>query len=515
MPVENPCVRISQLEEEDDDDVSVGEATIDMDFRGMAEGNSRDPIWGGQDSTWTIYANEETEIGFFLHLNVKEKNYHLASASVKVGDLLRSDEEYPNVWLDFSGSSIFSKGQIQVRLNQSGVPSLHPQQTCPHITPGPAIVSQSSYVIRKMALYSCTPVMLNVYDVSNNVKIENLNKYIKATMGAGIFHAAIEVHGKEYSFGGTLRKNNSTITGVFACAPKKCPMHHYRESVYLGDCELSPAHVERILEELRPKWMASSYNLFRKNCSFFSREVAIQLGVGDIPEWVYILAESAGFIEPYLVKLNNHLSHHTNNNNNNNNNNTKKQTTTAVGVQATTPKNAAMVLPPKTKNKVAAKPLAPAKHPKPASNKNKVVTTTTTTTNTVTAITKAPRAHGDKVAPVPPRAPATTTPKQQHKPSKSDDETKDTSSLSSSSLSSSKRSSPQKVRCNSADRVVGDDYNSNSNSEEGQTVEVMLDHAMAARIQRSFRFYSSVKRSRSRSRSRSQRVIRQVLSEEC
>jgi PPPDE putative peptidase domain len=116
--------------------------------------------------------------------------------------------------------------------------------------------------------------------------------------------------GREYSFGGT-RNRCSNVTGVFCSRPKQCPMHHYRESVYLGDCELTSQQVHCILEDLRPKWLAKSYNLFRKNCAFFSRELAVELGVGDIPEWVFALASTAEFIEPYAAKLNTYLTNRT------------------------------------------------------------------------------------------------------------------------------------------------------------------------------------------------------------
>jgi hypothetical protein len=84
-------------------------------------------------------------------------------------------------------------------------------------------------------------------------------------------------------------------------------MHHYRESVYLGDCELGPEHVRTILEVLSPHWKARTYNLFRKNCAFFSRELAIQLGVGDIPEWVWSLASTAEKFEPTLLQIHSFL----------------------------------------------------------------------------------------------------------------------------------------------------------------------------------------------------------------
>jgi stage V sporulation protein SpoVS len=51
--------------------------------------------------------------------------------------------------------------------------------------------------------------------------------------------------------------------------------------------------------------------MFRNNCAFFSREFAIELGVGDIPVWVFSLASSAEFIEPYAIKLNSYLKNRT------------------------------------------------------------------------------------------------------------------------------------------------------------------------------------------------------------
>ena len=54
---------------------------------------------------------------------------------------------------------------------------------------------------------------------------------------------AIEVFGQEFSFGGCRRNK----CGIFACKPTKCPMHTYRESIYLGDCGKDLAEVQRIL----------------------------------------------------------------------------------------------------------------------------------------------------------------------------------------------------------------------------------------------------------------------------
>jgi hypothetical protein len=63
-------------------------------------------------------------------------------------------------------------------------------------------------------------------------------------MGAdGIFHTAIEIHGKEYSFGFAA----ISVCGILNCKPTVFPTHTFCESVYLGDIELSPKQVQGVL----------------------------------------------------------------------------------------------------------------------------------------------------------------------------------------------------------------------------------------------------------------------------
>ena len=102
-----------------------------------------------------------------------------------------------------------------------------------------------------------------------------------------VFHGAIEVFGQEFSFGGCRRNK----CGIFACKPTKCPMHTYRESIYLGDCGKDLAEVQRILDGMKGDWMGPTYDLLRKNCCSFSDAFARALGVGPIPKWVHHLAD--------------------------------------------------------------------------------------------------------------------------------------------------------------------------------------------------------------------------------
>ena len=310
LPFNNTRIRIGVLNRE-------GGAVDQIIGTTPSSEGSCDPIWGSRICSWTLNANNSTKLLFTLlpenpDEKKKKKMPTTLCARASAVDLLL--KRNPNFWVvlkdEENPNDIKNYGRIQIRLTRPTAAKLHEQENCQRITPGPAIARMQSYAIRKMALYSCSPVMLNVYDVSNHPRIQTINNTTKSLGYGGIFHAGIEIQGKEYSFGGTVNKK-SKFSGVFQCAPKQCPMHHYRESVFLGDCELNSQQVENILTGIRPKWMATTYNVFRKNCACFGREFAIELGVGDLPKWVFSLATTAESIEPYLHKLNTYLKNRT------------------------------------------------------------------------------------------------------------------------------------------------------------------------------------------------------------
>jgi len=134
-------------------------------------------------------------------------------------------------------------------------------------------------------------VALHIYDVGTNPEIEKLNKYLTA-VGTGAFHGAVEVYGKEYSFGFCQQGS-----GIFDNKPKGCSMHHYRESIELGDTALSEAEVKKLVEEMKPEWQGNQYDLIRRNCVIFSADFAKKLGVKDVPAWVTNLAGAGATIQ--------------------------------------------------------------------------------------------------------------------------------------------------------------------------------------------------------------------------
>ena len=148
--------------------------------------------------------------------------------------------------------------------------------------------------IRSMMADATCPVVLNVYAVGYGEVLREVNNVVMNFIGdGGVFHAAIEVAGTEYSFGG-CRQNRS---GIFACAPKSCPLHTYRESVYLGDCDRSQAAVHEVLEAMKPEWMGPTYDILRKNCCYFADALSRNLGTGKIPPWVNHLAHVGAILD--------------------------------------------------------------------------------------------------------------------------------------------------------------------------------------------------------------------------
>lgn len=135
------------------------------------------------------------------------------------------------------------------------------------------------------------PVTLHVYDVSTQPTIAEINKILTA-IGTGAFHGAVEIFGKEWSYGAA-----ESGTGVFCGPPKQCSAHHFRESIPLGDTKLSPPEVSDKLKNLMEEWQGKDYDLLNKNCVTFCDTFCKQLGVEPIPKWVTNLAGAGASIQ--------------------------------------------------------------------------------------------------------------------------------------------------------------------------------------------------------------------------
>mmetsp|Transcript_4210 Transcript_4210/g.11448 ORF Transcript_4210/g.11448 Transcript_4210/m.11448 type:complete len:446 (-) Transcript_4210:160-1497(-) len=291
---------------------------------------TKNPVWGGplslveidleevnRHKTWSPYVTVR-----LYDRDVLKSDDPLGQVVFHPGRIMAEMEcssGYPNVWRDVEPSPGCPNptGRLQFRLlpttehddtadavhmsakDALAVANTEQKNLLQSCNAGPKYTGSTSprnkEELHRLISISQTPIFLHVYDVSNQEKIQKINSVTKVAAGGGIFHAAVQAFGLEYSFGG-CKKN---VTGVFKNKPRKCPMHHYRESIFLGDCDLSEAQVKAIIERMKPEWMGPTYNLLRKNCCSFSKEFAAELGVGNLPAWLYKFADYGARWEDY------------------------------------------------------------------------------------------------------------------------------------------------------------------------------------------------------------------------
>lgn len=120
-------------------------------------------------------------------------------------------------------------------------------------------------------------VFLNIYDLDEGYLLAN-DIFHEVMEVGGAFHAGVEVHGREWSFG---------TTGVDFNRPKTHDVHVYRQSILIGYSKYDASQVEAIIEdEMSQKWPGRNYHLLSRNCCTFSRALCKRLTGNAIPDWV-------------------------------------------------------------------------------------------------------------------------------------------------------------------------------------------------------------------------------------
>eukprot|EP00930_Biecheleria_cincta_P043304 TRINITY_DN29753_c0_g1_i3.p1 TRINITY_DN29753_c0_g1~~TRINITY_DN29753_c0_g1_i3.p1 ORF type:complete len:280 (-),score=23.85 TRINITY_DN29753_c0_g1_i3:35-805(-) len=140
------------------------------------------------------------------------------------------------------------------------------------------------------------PVTLHIYNVSKKDQIARVNDVLYM-LGTGIFHAAVEVYGREWSFG------KSQWSGVFSNTPTRCRSHKYREAVLMGTTSLSQKEVQQLLTVMKAEWKGPEYDLLRHNCTHFSNDFCERLGVGPVPRWVTNLGAAGATVRGGVVMI--------------------------------------------------------------------------------------------------------------------------------------------------------------------------------------------------------------------
>merc|ERR1712217_375569 len=148
------------------------------------------------------------------------------------------------------------------------------------------------------------PVKLHIYDVSQEESVQKINKILAHKRAplklGGIFHAAVEINGLEWSYGFLP---SDTKSGITCYEPKKDPQHHYRQTVTLKRIKVAPEDIPTIISNLVEEYPGGDYDLLRRNCCHFADDFCKRLGVGGIPGWVHRLARLGANIDNALEIL--------------------------------------------------------------------------------------------------------------------------------------------------------------------------------------------------------------------
>lgn len=111
-------------------------------------------------------------------------------------------------------------------------------------------------------------VYCNIYDI-----LPRVNAAARCCHASwGVFHTGVQVHGREFSFGGY---------GLFDTKPRNVEGARFRAQVAIGRTELDAAEVKRVVTSLASQWPGNTYHPFRRNCNHFTEFLCRELtGLG-------------------------------------------------------------------------------------------------------------------------------------------------------------------------------------------------------------------------------------------
>ena len=116
-----------------------------------------------------------------------------------------------------------------------------------------------------------TTVRLNVYD------LHQANEFVSA-MGFGLYHSGVEIDGREYVYGGG--------SGIVDTTPRTAPNAIFRVAMDMGSLDGGSRAVARAIDDLRPQFPESGYDLISRNCNHFADALIFALFRRHIPSWI-------------------------------------------------------------------------------------------------------------------------------------------------------------------------------------------------------------------------------------
>eukprot|EP01083_Nonionella_stella_P066018 173538_1 len=122
-------------------------------------------------------------------------------------------------------------------------------------------------------------IEVNVYDLGS------MNGYLNP-VGLGAYHTGVVISGAEYFFGG----GTSDGTGVSVSDPGYAPGAAFRESIFMGEIQISRVELDRAIDRLRYDFKAADYHVIHLNCNHFSDALCMELLQKPIPGWINRMA---------------------------------------------------------------------------------------------------------------------------------------------------------------------------------------------------------------------------------
>ena len=144
-----------------------------------------------------------------------------------------------------------------------------------------------------------TPVemWLYVYDLAPKSFTGNMSR----SLGMGIYHSALVVFGREWSFGGTqeaIPAGQPVPSGIFQCLPGEGAEHFY-EKIKLGEKPMLWKDFTALINKLAPDWPITSYHLLKRNCNHFVEALCHEIDPSfKVPPYINRAARAGSVVVP-------------------------------------------------------------------------------------------------------------------------------------------------------------------------------------------------------------------------
>lgn len=134
-------------------------------------------------------------------------------------------------------------------------------------------------------------IYLIIYDLTS------LNKFLHIA-GLGAYHSSVQIFDTEFSYGAHPYK----YSGVIESQPNTNKNLFLRKKINMGESHLKLNEINKIITEIKKKYIGSSYDIFFNNCNHFTNELCIQLLNKKIPNYINRLCNLGKYLRCVLSK---------------------------------------------------------------------------------------------------------------------------------------------------------------------------------------------------------------------